>query len=136
VFKRAFRGQDDVDRTFPSGSLARGTMLEPIHDVDFVVVFRSADHATWGSTGSSASEALSHVSNRINDLLAATTGPVAREVRLATPKNHSVKCFLDDPDADEPFTADVTPGLERTMGRYSSRRRNRPRGSPATPRTY
>jgi hypothetical protein len=91
-------------------------MLEPIHDVDFVVLFRAADHPDWASLGRSAADALSYVSRRVNALLGATNGTVAHEVRLASPRNHAVKCFLDDPDAEEPFTVDVTPGLEQDDG--------------------
>lgn len=116
LFKKAFGAESDVERTFPSGSLARGTMLEPIHDVDLVVVYRSADHPDWGSPGTSAGAALDYVSGRVNALLGATSGTVAKEVRLASPRNHAVKCFLDDPEADDPFTVDVTPALEQEDG--------------------
>jgi hypothetical protein len=35
--KRAFGSETDVLERFPTGSLARGTMLEPIHDVDYML---------------------------------------------------------------------------------------------------
>lgn len=37
--RQALSPEDDVTEAFPSGSLARGSQLEPIHDVDFVVVY-------------------------------------------------------------------------------------------------
>lgn len=116
LFKLAFNSEDDVERTFPSGSLARGTMLEPIHDVDFVVVFEQAEHPDWGKPGSSATDALSYVGSRVNTLLGATSGSVAQAVRLASPRNHAVKCFLDDPKMEGAFTVDVMPALQRSDG--------------------
>ncbi|MEX2548412.1 MAG: nucleotidyltransferase domain-containing protein [Chloroflexota bacterium] len=116
LFKKAFGAEPDVKRTFPSGSLARGTMLEPIHDVDFVVVYNADDHRDWGSPGSSAGDALGYVSGRVNTLLGATNGTVAKEVRLASPRNHAVKCFLDDPAVDDAFTVDVMPALQQEDG--------------------
>jgi hypothetical protein len=116
LIREAFVDEDDVDQLFPSGSLARGTMLAPIHDVDYVVVFNGDCHREWGQPGESAGEALSYVSSRVNDLLGVSNGSVRRAVRLAAPRNHAVKCFLDDPGDDLPFTVDVVPALEQSDG--------------------
>ena len=99
-----------------SGSLARSTQRDPINDVDLILVFDDAPHPRWGITGESAAEALSETGTRVNGLLGATNGTCAQEVRLARPGNHAVKCFLDDPDAESPFTVDVMPALRQQDG--------------------
>jgi hypothetical protein len=113
LFKEAMAPEADVTETFPSGSLARGSQIEPIHDVDFVVVYDPEAHPGWGSPGASAEDALGHVGGQVNELLGATNGSVAKEVRLASPRNHAVKCFLDDPDDPDAFTVDVMPALRQ-----------------------
>lgn len=116
LFGEAFGGEEDVTETFPSGSLARGTILEPIHDVDIVMLFEADAHPEWGQPGDSARDALGDVAARVNMLLGATNGTIAREVRLASARNHAVKCFLDDPDAELPFTVDAMPALAQGDG--------------------
>ncbi len=116
LFRDALSPEADVDEAFPSGSLARGSQLEPIHDVDVVIVYDGDDHSDWGQDGDSAAEALSYVGQQVNGLLGATNGTHATEVRLASPRNHAVKCFLDDPASKLPFTVDVMPALRRADG--------------------
>lgn len=113
LFKTALGGRDDVDEVIASGSLRRGTHKHPIHDVDVIVVFKDGTHPEWGDDGDSAADALDHVRGEVNDLLGATNGTVAKEVRLASPRNHAVKCFLDNPDVDGAFTVDAMPALRR-----------------------
>jgi Second Messenger Oligonucleotide or Dinucleotide Synthetase domain len=113
LMHQAFVGAPGVDETFPSGSLARGTILAPIHDVDYVVVYEPSAHPHWGTPGDSAKEALDHVAARIKETLGAGEGSMSHEVRLASSRNHAVKCFLDDPVAESPFTVDVTPALPK-----------------------
>jgi hypothetical protein len=113
LFGEALAPEDDVTESFPSGSLARGSQIEPIHDVDFVVVYDPEAHPDWGSPGASAEDALGHVGGQVNELLGATNGTVAKEVRLAIPRNHAVKCFLDDPNDPDAFTVDVMPALRQ-----------------------
>lgn len=112
MFRDAFDGEFDVVRTLPSGSLARGSQIEPINDVDLVMVFSADDHPTWGRPGASAGEALDELQNRVRELLGVTEGTFAQEVRLAKPRNHAVKCWLDDPEEEGAFTVDVSPALE------------------------
>lgn len=117
LFKDAFAGEDDVaEDVIASGSLARSTQREPINDVDVIIVFDVESHPDWGEPGDSAEEALTYTGKRINALLGATNGTFAKEVRLARPGNHAVKCFLDDPDADDPFTVDAMPALRQADG--------------------
>lgn len=113
LFTDSLTGCDDVDEVVSSGSLRRGTHRDPIHDVDTIIVFDADQHPTWGEPGDSAAEALDHTRALVNELLGATNGTFAQEVRLASPRNHAVKCFLDDPDADNPFTVDAMPALRR-----------------------
>ena len=99
-----------MDTVRPSGSLARGTHKVPIHDVDLVCVFDAEAHPDWGQSGSSAAEALEHTRNVVRRTLG-TSGTHFQDVRLCAIRNHSVKCFLDDPDDPDAFTVDVTPAL-------------------------
>jgi Second Messenger Oligonucleotide or Dinucleotide Synthetase domain len=116
LFCEAFSGDDDVTECVHSGSLARGSQKDPINDVDEIIVFDAEAHPDWGQPGPSAGEALDHVQTRVNELLGATNGTHAQEVRLARTRNHSVKCWLDDPDDPDAFTVDVTPALRQADG--------------------
>lgn len=113
IFREAFGAEPDVVEVIPSGSLARGTQKDPIHDVDLIIVYNADDHPTWGTSGQSATDALDYVRGRVNSLLGATSGSVDQVVRLARWRNHAVKCFLDDPDDDGAFTVDAMPALRR-----------------------
>jgi hypothetical protein len=113
LFQDAFRGDDDVSETLPSGSLARGSQKDPINDVDVIIVFERDEHPDWGVPGASAGDALDHVRQRVHELLGETDGSFAKEVRLARTRNHSVKCWLDDPNEERAFTVDVTPALRQ-----------------------
>lgn len=113
VFKAAFdpNKRPDVDRTFASGSLARGSQIDPIHDVDMVTIFDAGQHPDWGQPGDSAAGALEEIRGRVHELLHHENGTVARAVRRVDIKNHSLKCFLDDPDITNAFTVDLVPAL-------------------------
>lgn len=113
LFKDAFLLEGDVNEVIASGSLARGTHKDPIHDVDVVIVYDGAQHPEWGEPGSSAEEALDHTRTRVNVLLGATNGTFDKAVRRASWRNHAVKCFLDDPDDPNAFTVDAMPALRR-----------------------
>lgn len=111
LFREAFDAEDDVVACLPSGSLARGSQIEPINDVDMIIVFDAETHEGWGTPGQSAKEALDEVQSRVRSLLGSSEGSVAQEVRLARSRTHAVKCWLDDPDDESSFTVDVTPAL-------------------------
>ncbi|EBM0725523.1 nucleotidyltransferase, partial [Salmonella enterica subsp. enterica serovar Senftenberg] len=51
LFKSAFSDEDDIEEVRPSGSLARGTEKDPIHDVDTILVFKAGSHPGWGEAG-------------------------------------------------------------------------------------
>lgn len=116
LFRDAFGTEDDVKEVVPSGSLARRTQRDPINDVDVIIVYEAEDHPDWGAEGDSAGDALSYTGERVNALLGATNGSFAKEVRLARPGNHAVKCFFDDPDDPKAFTVDATPALRQSNG--------------------
>lgn len=108
LFRSALPNFDDVVEVRASGSLARRTHKDPIHDVDVVVVFDPAAHPDWGEPGASAQEALEYARAQINESLGSAG---AGEVRFTRLENHAVKCFLDDPDDPDAFTVDATPAL-------------------------
>ena len=110
VFREALPTASDVDEVVPSGSLARGTHKDPIHDVDLICMYHASSHPGWGRSGASALGALEHTRSLIKDKLG-HDGTEGREVRRCDLRNHSVKCFLDDPDDPDAFTVDVTPAL-------------------------
>jgi hypothetical protein len=116
LFNAAFSSEDDVVEVVASGSLARSTQRDPINDVDVVIVFEAAPHPEWGQPGQSAGAALDHLQERVRSLLGSSEGTFGQEVRLARPRNHSVKCWLDDPDEDGAFTVDVMPALRQADG--------------------
>lgn len=113
LFRDAFETDEDVVEVVASGSLARGTQKDPVHDVDLILVYSETAHPDWGLPGQSAELALDHVRARVNVLLGGTHGTYAQVVRLARWRNHAVKCFLDDPDDPDAFTVDVMPALRR-----------------------
>ena len=113
LFRTELAKEPDVVEVRPSGSLARGTHKDPINDVDLVVLYDESAHPDWNQPGPSAAAALEHARTAVNARLgSAGTGDV-RHTRL---RNHSVKCFLDDPGDPDAFTVDVTPGVTRSEG--------------------
>lgn len=113
LFQKALLVYGDIVEVVPSGSLARGTHKDPIHDVDLIAIYREDDHEEWGLPGSSAEDALSVTGSRVNEQLGMTHGLLDRRVRLASPRNHAVKCFLDDPGDADAFHVDVMPAFRR-----------------------
>jgi hypothetical protein len=116
LFRAALPTEDDVAEVIPSGSLARSTQREPLNDVDVVVLYEAAYHPEWGVDGVSAAAALDHAREQIHRLLGATSGSYEQAVRLASPRNHAIKCFLDDPEEEGAFTVDAMPALRQPGG--------------------
>ncbi|MCK2032201.1 nucleotidyltransferase [Microbacterium sp. KSW4-4] len=116
AFIDAIRSSEDVLEIVKSGSLERRTQLDPIHDVDLIAVFDGAAFPDWGNDGDSSEAALGVVHDLVRSTLANPGGSHNELVRLAMPKNRAVKCFVDDPDADHPFTVDVMPALRNDDG--------------------
>jgi hypothetical protein len=115
VFRDALEGLDDVLEVVPSGSVARSTHKDPIHDVDLLVIFDFDQHPEWVKPGESAEAALEHTRSETKRLLG-NFGEDGKEVRITGLRNHSVKCFLDKPDATDAFSVDLTPGIRRAAG--------------------
>jgi hypothetical protein len=116
IFCDAFGELPEVSQTIPSGSLARGTQRDPIHDVDLIMVFHADEHPDWDNGSGSAQAALEHTRRLVTRLLGASSGTFAREVRRADLRNHVVKCFLDDPGDPLAFTVEVMPALRHREG--------------------
>jgi hypothetical protein len=116
VFRTALGTESDIMKVIPSGSLARGSHADPIHDVDLIVEFNSDFHPDWGLLGQSALDALNLLGGQVNRLMGATNGSHHQLIRLASPRNHAVKCFLDDPEDPDGFTVDVMPALRQPDG--------------------
>lgn len=115
AFRAAFDDEEDVDRTFASGSLARGSQIAPIKDVDLLVLYKEGDHPDWNQPGDSAVEALEYTRDRIKELLG---GPSADGVHYTQVRDHAVTCWLDDPDDPDAYTVDVVPALNRHEGGF------------------
>jgi hypothetical protein len=116
VFRDALGPEHDVSEIVFTGSIARGSQIEPIRDVDLVVVYERADHPDWGIPGESAETALEHARDQVVRLLGTNGTYRADYVRLARPGNHALKCFLDDPEEEDAFTVDVVPALREQDG--------------------
>lgn len=115
-FCDAFGKQHDVVKAIPSGSLARGTQRDPIHDVDLIIVFDQEDHPDWDTGSGSDEVALEHIRGQVTTLLGITAGSFAQEVRRVHLRTHVVKCFLDDPEDPDAFAVEVMPALRRLDG--------------------
>ncbi|WP_280403772.1 SMODS domain-containing nucleotidyltransferase [Nocardia brasiliensis] len=113
IFIGALAGPRDVVEVVKSGSLQRRTQLDPIHDVDLIVVFDSEQHPDWGQPGDSSAEALAHVHDLVVSRLGSGKGTVDQLVRLASDRNRAVKCFVDPPEQEHAFTVDVMPVLRQ-----------------------
>jgi hypothetical protein len=123
VFRGALGAEPDVLKIVPTGSTSRGTHTDPIHDVDLVALYDAEAHPEWGQPGESAEAALEHARGQVKDVLGPESGS-DEKVRRTRLNNHSVKCFLDDPDDPDAFTVDVTVGIRRTEGGFWIAERN------------
>jgi hypothetical protein len=96
-----------------SGSWARGTSLDPIHDVDLIVLLPSELHAEYQTGTGSADAVLNYVAELIVE---AVPG-----VHRAVPRNHVVKCYVDsrwatDTEGWHGFAVDVMPAFRVSPG--------------------
>jgi predicted nucleotidyltransferase len=113
---RALKSRPDVVEVIPSGSLARGTHLGPIHDVDVIVVFDQSAHPDWRGSGS-AQAALEYTQAAIRETLQAGLGRPLGLVHGAELRNHVVKCDLSpslgplDAIIPDPPPVDVMPAI-------------------------
>lgn len=117
IFSEALRTLGDVAETIPSGSLARGTQLDPIHDVDLIVTFSPTAHPEWGKPGNSAEQALEFCQEQVRKLLGDQSPIFQNVVGQTTLRNHVVECLLDprflakDSSFRGSFAVEVMPAL-------------------------
>ena len=107
LFRDTLKTEPDVMAVVASGSFARRTHKDPIHDIDLLVIFDPDRHPDWLEPGPSAEAALEHTRGLVR--------PIA-EVRWTRLNSHSVKSFLDDADPDCEFTVDTTPAVRHPAG--------------------
>jgi hypothetical protein len=124
VFCRAFATLPGCVEQIPSGSLARGTQRDPIHDVDLIMVFDPAEHPEWDGSPGTAGAALEYTRGQVKALLGIVDGTYAKKVRNTLLRNHVVKCFLDDPDDADAFVVEVMPAQRVAGGLLVPERKN------------
>lgn len=90
-FVDALKNRPDVVEIIPSGSLARGTHVGRIHDIDLIVVFKEDMHPDWKGSGS-ARPSLEHLQGMIGETLQGGPLSLVHDTEL---RNHVVKCNLD-----------------------------------------
>jgi hypothetical protein len=91
AFIRKLERLPDVIEVIPTGSLARGTHIGPLHDVDLVVVFDKSAHPGFGSEPESAGTALTYLENKLIELLHPLSGADAL-LKGTEQRTHVVKC--------------------------------------------
>ena len=92
TFAARLRKIPGVVKVIPSGSLARGTNVEGIHDVDLIVVFDASALPDPSLASGSACAVLQHTQTEIDERLGAGRGPVTREISGTRLRNHVVRC--------------------------------------------
>lgn len=116
LFDAAYCSLSDVIDVFCSGSLARRTHIDPIHDVDTVVIYDVGHHPDWNQPGGSALAALAHTRDHAIDLLGRPGARFGHELAKVEVRNHSVRCTFKTKLRDADFTVDVTPALRQADG--------------------
>jgi hypothetical protein len=97
----------------PSGSWARGTSLDPIHDVDLILVLPDDLRAVYDAGSGSAEAVLKYVAALVVEML-----PDVHRVEL---RNHVVRCYLDstlgtDYEGWRGFAVEVMPAFRDGSG--------------------
>jgi hypothetical protein len=101
AFTRALKKLPDVVDVVPSGSLARGTQIGPIHDVDLIVVFDSSRHPDYGINGNpekaaeSAQAAITHLENELLEQLRPWRGAAGGLLKETGQRTHVVRYHGD-----------------------------------------
>ncbi len=85
----------DVDEVIESGSLARGTQIGPVHDVDLIVVFKSPAHPDYGRNRESAQAAMTHLENELGEKLHPWLGRREGVLKETEQRRHVVTCYAD-----------------------------------------
>jgi hypothetical protein len=91
----------DVVEVIESGSLARGTQVGPVHDVDLIVVFDKSKHPDYGIKGNSAKAAesaqaaITHLENELREQLHPWLGAGEGLPKETEQRTHVVTCYAD-----------------------------------------
>lgn len=97
AFIRKLMQLPDVVEVIPSGSLARGTHIGPVHDVDLIVVFDSDQHPDYGIKGrtkkaeESAAAAITHLEGALLEQLHPWRGAAGGLGKETEQRRHVVK---------------------------------------------
>ena len=91
AFTRELKKLPDVIEVIPSGSLARGTHIGPVHDVDLIVVFDKSANPDYGSGPESARAAMTHLENKLLEQLHPLSGTEAL-LKGTKQRTHVVNC--------------------------------------------
>ena len=89
----------DVDEVIESGSLARGTQIGPVHDVDLIVVFDSSQHPDYGikdrsgKAVESAQAAMTHLEKELGEQLHPWLGAREGALKETEQRSHVVTCY-------------------------------------------
>ena len=96
VFIRKLKKLPDVVDVIPSGSLARGTHIGSVHDVDLIVVFDPSMHPDYGIKGrskeatDSAQAAITHLENGLLEQLHPWRGAAGGLLKETEQRTHVV----------------------------------------------
>jgi len=80
----------DVAEVIPSGSLARGTQIGPVHDVDLIVVYKPSEQPDYGSGRESAQAAMEHLQGELLEQLHPWRGTEPGLLRETELRSHVV----------------------------------------------
>ena len=92
AFIKDLKGRPDVVEVISSGSLARGTQIGPVHDVDLIVVFNPSEHQDYGRGSESAQAAMDHLESGLLEARHPWRGAEQPLLTETEQKRHVVKC--------------------------------------------
>src|SRR5579859_1674503 len=69
VFIARLKTLPDVIEVISTGSLAKGTFIDKLKDIDLIVVFDKSAHPDYGSGSESAEDALTYLQGKLIELL-------------------------------------------------------------------
>jgi hypothetical protein len=92
TFEARLRKIPGVVKVIHSGSLARGTYVGELHDIDLIVVFDAEALPDPGLGSGSARAALEHMQAGIDQRLGKGQGPLTREISGTKLRRHVVRC--------------------------------------------
>ena len=93
AFIHALQQLPDVVEVIPTGSLARGTQIGPVHDVDLIVVFDGDAHPDYGSGSESAHAAMTHLQGEIMQQMHPWRGNEPSLLKETEIRSHVVTCL-------------------------------------------